>query len=211
MPEPIIVDHPLVQHKLAILRDRGTPTPEFRRLLREISQLLAWEVTRDLPLVPSSIETPLCTMRAQTLAGPEPALVSVLRAGNGLLDGMLELLPASPVGFIGLQRDETTLEPAEYYCKLPDRLDERTVLLLDPMLATGNTATAAIQRLKDSGAQDIRFLCVVAAPEGVARLQAAHPDIPIVTAALDERLSDEGWIVPGLGDAGDRIYGTGSP
>lgn len=203
-----IVDHPLVQHKLTILRDRGTSTSTFRQLLREISQFLAYEITQDLPLTTRSITTPLCEMEAPTVAGPKLALVSILRAGNGLLDGMLELVPSARVGFIGLYRDEATLEPVEYYCKLPERLDKRLVIIVDPMLATGNSAAAAIEKLKEAGAQDIRFLCLLAAPEGIARLQSAHPDVPVVTAAVDQRLDEKGYIVPGLGDAGDRMYGT---
>ena len=203
-----VVDHPLVQHKLTILRDRETSTSKFRQLLREISQFLAYEVTRDLAMTTREIETPLCTMAAPTLDGPKLALVSILRAGNGLLDGMLELVPSARVGFVGLYRDEDTLEPVEYYRKLPERLDERLVIAVDPMLATGNSACAALDFLKAAGAKDIRFLCLLAAPEGIARLQAAHPDVPIVTAAIDERLNEKGYIVPGLGDAGDRMFGT---
>ena len=208
MPALTIVDHPLVQHKLTILRDRATSTSKFRRLLREISQFLAYEVTRDLPLITRAIETPLCTMEAPMLSGPKLAIVSILRAGNGLLDGMLELVPSARVGFVGLYRDEATLQPVEYYCKLPERLDERPVILVDPMLATGNSVVAAIERVKEAGARDVRFLCLLAAPEGIARLAAAHPDVPVVTAAVDERLDDNGFIVPGLGDAGDRMFGT---
>ncbi|HSG91713.1 MAG TPA: uracil phosphoribosyltransferase [Pseudomonadales bacterium] len=208
MPALTVVDHPLVQHKLSILRDRETSTSKFRQLLREISQFLAYEVTRDLPLTTRRIETPLVAMDAPTLTGPKLALVSVLRAGNGLLDGMLELVPSARVGFVGLYRDEATLEPVEYYCKLPERLGERLVIVVDPMLATGNSAVAAIDRIKQAGAGDIRFLCLLAAPEGIARLQSAHPDVPVVTAAVDERLNDKGYIVPGLGDAGDRMFGT---
>ncbi|MEE4300631.1 MAG: uracil phosphoribosyltransferase [Pseudomonadales bacterium] len=203
-----VVDHPLVQHKLSILRDRETSTSKFRQLLREISQFLAYEVTRDLPLTTRTVRTPLCAMEAPTLAGPKLVFVSILRAGNGLLDGMLELVPSARVGFVGLYRDESTLEPVEYYRKLPERLDERLVIAVDPMLATGNSAVAAIDFVKEAGAREIRFCCLVAAPEGVERLQAAHPDVPIVTAALDEKLNEQGYIVPGLGDAGDRMFGT---
>lgn len=208
MSDLTIVDHPLVQHKLSILRDRNTSTSMFRQLLREISQFLAYEVTRDLPLTTRTIVTPMCEMEAPMLTGPKLALVSILRAGNGLLDGLLELVPSARVGFIGLYRDEATLEPVEYYRKLPERLSERLVIIVDPMLATGNSASAAIDRLKEAGAQDIRFLCLLAAPEGIARIQTAHPDVRVVTAALDERLDGKGYIVPGLGDAGDRMYGT---
>ncbi|MEM9744779.1 MAG: uracil phosphoribosyltransferase [Pseudomonadota bacterium] len=208
MPDLTLVDHPLVQHKLSLLRDRMTPTGTFRQLLRELSQFLAYEVTRDLPLTTTEIETPLTTMQAPTLDGPKLSLVSILRAGNGLLDGMLELVPAARVGFVGLYRNEETLEPVQYYCKLPDRLEQRRVIVVDPMLATGNSAAAAIDLIKTAGAIDIRFLCVLAAPEGVQRLADAHPDVPVVTAALDDHLNEQGYIVPGLGDAGDRLYGT---
>jgi uracil phosphoribosyltransferase len=203
-----IVDHPLVQHKLTIMRDKTTSTAKFRQLLREISMLLAYEVTRYMPLMTTQIETPLGPMDAPRLEGRKVALVSILRAGNGLLDGILELLPAARVGFIGLYRDHETLQPVQYYCKLPAELDQRLVIVVDPMLATGNSSAAAVELLKASGARNIRFLCLLAAPEGVARMQAAHPDVPIVTAALDERLNELGYIVPGLGDAGDRMFGT---
>ncbi len=203
-----IVDHPLVQHKLTLMRQRDTSTAVFRQLLREISQLLAYEVTRSLPMTTRGIETPLMEMDAPVLAGRKLALISILRAGNGLLDGMLELIPSARVGFIGLYRDEATLQPIKYYFKVPDQLDQRLTIIVDPMLATGNSSVAAVQMLKDAGARDIRFLCLLAAPEGVARMQGAHPDVPIVTAALDERLNDKGYILPGLGDAGDRMFGT---
>jgi len=203
-----IVDHPLVQHKLTLMRDRDTPTAVFRQLLREISMLLAYEVTRSLEMTTKTIETPLKEMDAPILAGRKLALVSILRAGNGLLDGMLDLIPSARVGFVGLYRDEATLEPVQYYCKLPEELDRRLTIAVDPMLATGNSSAAAIDLIKSKGAKDIRFLCLLAAPEGVARMKDAHPDVPIVTAALDERLNDKGYIVPGLGDAGDRMFGT---
>ena len=203
-----VVTHPLVQHKLTHMRERDTPTPVFRQLLREISQLLAYEVTRDMPLTSRAIDTPLCPMQAPVLDGPEPALISILRAGNGLLDGILELIPMARVGFVGLYRDEETLEPVQYYFKVPPDLAERMVFVVDPMLATGNSSAAAVDLLKRAGARNIRFLCLLAAPEGVARMRDAHPDVPIVTAALDERLNDKGYIVPGLGDAGDRMFGT---
>ena len=203
-----IVDHPLVRHKLSHMRLKDTPTGEFRRLLREISHLIAYEVTRGLPLEERAIETPVGPTTAPFLEGRKLALVSILRAGNGLLDGVLDLIPSARVGFVGLYRDEETLKPVEYYCKLPDRLDERLVIALDPMLATGNSSVAAIDKLKEAGATDIRFLCLLAAPEGVARMREAHPDVPVVTAALDERLNEMGYIVPGLGDAGDRMFGT---
>ncbi len=203
-----IVDHPLVQHKLTIMRDKETSTAGFRQLLREISHLLAYEVTRELPMTTREIETPLMKMQAPVLDGRKLALVSILRAGNGLLDGMLDLIPSARVGFVGLYRDEETLKPVQYYCKLPGELDNRMVIAVDPMLATGNSSVAAIDLIKKAGATDIRFLCLLAAPEGVARMKEAHPDVPVVTAALDERLNDKGYIVPGLGDAGDRMYGT---
>ncbi|MCF3595602.1 uracil phosphoribosyltransferase [Rhodobacteraceae bacterium LMO-12] len=203
-----VVKHPLVQHKLTLMREKDTSTAVFRQLLREISQLLAYEVTRNLPMTTKSIDTPLCEMDAPTLAGRKLALISILRAGNGLLDGMLELVPSARVGFVGLYRDEATLQPVQYYFKVPSQLDERLVIAVDPMLATGNSSVAAIDLLKEAGAKNIRFLCLLAAPEGVARMKEAHPDVPIVTAALDKQLNEKGYIVPGLGDAGDRMFGT---
>ena len=203
-----IVRHPLVQHKLSHMRDRDTPTPVFRQLLREISQLLAYEVTREMEMTTRAIETPLCAMDAPVLAGPEPALISILRAGNGLLDGILELIPTARVGFVGLYRNEETLEPVQYYFKVPPDLGARMVFVVDPMLATGNSSAEAVSLLKKAGAKNLRFLCLLAAPEGVERMRAAHPDVPIVTAALDDRLNEVGYIVPGLGDAGDRMFGT---
>ncbi len=203
-----VVEHPLVQHKLTLMRDAETPTGLFRQLLREISTLLAYEVTRDLPVTTRQVQTPLKSMDAPVLDGRKLALVSILRAGNGLLDGMLDLMPSARVGFVGLYRDEETLEPVQYYCKLPDGLSERRVIVVDPMLATGNSSAAAIALVKDAGAIDIRFLCLLAAPEGVQRMESAHPDVPVVTASVDERLNENGYIVPGLGDAGDRMYGT---
>ncbi|WP_438955325.1 uracil phosphoribosyltransferase [Cognatiyoonia sp.] len=202
------VTHPLVQHKLSIMRDKATSTAQFRQLLREVSQLLAYEITRELPMETERIETPLEPMDAPKLAGKKLALVSILRAGNGLLDGILELIPSARVGFVGLYRDEETLEPVEYYFKVPTELSERLVIAVDPMLATGNSSVAAIQKLKDAGANDIRFMCLLAAPEGIARMREAHPDVPIVTAAIDNHLNENGYIVPGLGDAGDRMFGT---
>jgi len=203
-----VVDHPLIQHKLTIMREKETSTASFRQLLREISQLLAYEVTRALPMTTKSIETPLAELEAPVLAGKKMALISILRAGNGLLDGVLELIPSARVGFVGLYRDPATLQPVQYYFKVPDSLEDRLVIALDPMLATGNSSAAAVDLLKQAGATDIRFLCLLAAPEGVARMGEAHPDVPIVTAALDERLDEKGYIVPGLGDAGDRMFGT---
>ena len=203
-----VVDHPLVQYKLTLMRSKSTPTNQFRQLLREISHLIAYEVTRDLPVENKSIETPMTSMQALVLAGKKLALVSILRAGNGLLDGVLELIPSARVGFVGLYRDEKTLQPVQYYFKVPDGMEDRVVIAVDPMLATGNSSVAAIDLLKNAGARDIKFLCLLAAPEGIARMQGAHPDVDIVTAAVDEKLSEIGYILPGLGDAGDRMFGT---
>ena len=203
-----VVDHPLVQHKLTLMRRKSTPTNQFRQLLREISHLIAYEVTRDLPIENKSIETPMTSMQAPVLAGKKLALVSILRAGNGLLDGVLDLIPSARVGFVGLYRDEKTLQPVQYYFKVPDGMEDRVVIAVDPMLATGNSSVAAIDLLKNAGARDIKFLCLLAAPEGIARMQEAHPDVDIVTAAIDEKLSQIGYILPGLGDAGDRMFGT---
>lgn len=203
-----IVDHPLVQHKLTIMRDKDTPTAVFRQLLREISQLLAYEVTRGLPMTTKRIETPMQEMDAPTLDGKKLALISILRAGNGLMDGVLELIPSARVGFVGLYRDEETLQPVQYYFKVPEGLDDRLVIAVDPMLATGNSSVAAIDLLKQAGATNIIFLCLLASPEGVATMKAAHPDVRIVTASLDEALNEKGYIIPGLGDAGDRMFGT---
>ena len=203
-----VVDHPLVQHKLTLMRKKSTPTNQFRQLLREISHLVAYEITRNLPLENRAIETPMTTMQAPVLAGKKLALVSILRAGNGLLDGILELIPSARVGFVGLYRDEKTLKPVQYYFKVPDDLAHRIVIAVDPMLATGNSSVAAIDLLKGAGAQNIKFLCLLASPEGITRMQEAHPDVDIVTAAVDEKLSDIGYILPGLGDAGDRMFGT---
>ena len=203
-----IVDHPLVQHKLTLMRDKGTSTAGFRQLLREISLLLAYEVTRELPVTYQRIETPLQPMDAPVLEGKKLALVSILRAGNGLMDGILELIPSARVGFVGLYRDPETLQPVQYYSKLPKELDARMTIVVDPMLATGNSSAAAIDLIKAAGATNIRFLCLLASPEGVARMAEAHPDVPIITASLDEKLDGHGYIVPGLGDAGDRMFGT---
>ncbi|ALI56737.1 uracil phosphoribosyltransferase [Celeribacter marinus] len=203
-----IVKHPLVQHKLTLMREVETSTAVFRQLLREISQLLAYEVTRELDMTTKRIETPMQPMDAPVLDGKKLALISILRAGNGLLDGVLELIPSARVGFVGLYRDEQTLQPVQYYFKVPDALEDRLVIAVDPMLATGNSSVAAIDLLKQAGAKNIRFLCLLAAPEGVARMKEAHPDVPIVTASLDEKLNEHGYIVPGLGDAGDRMFGT---
>ncbi len=203
-----IVDHPLVRHKLTLMRRKETPTADFRRLLREISLLLAYEVMRDLPLTMSEIETPLAKMRAPVLEGKKLCLISILRAGNGLLEGMLDLVPSARVGHVGLYRDPETLVAIEYYYKVPEQLEDRRVIIVDPMLATGNSAIAAVQRVKESGPQSIKFVCLLAAPEGIEAFHEEHPDVPIFTAAVDERLDDHGYIVPGLGDAGDRVYGT---
>ncbi|WP_273498967.1 uracil phosphoribosyltransferase [Lentibacter algarum] len=203
-----VVDHPLVQHKLSFMRDKTTPSAHFRQLLGEIAQLLAYEATRDLPLEMREVETPLQPMQSPYLSGKKLALVSILRAGNGMLDSLLHLIPSARVGFVGLYRDEETLKPVQYYFKVPEDISERDVLAIDPMLATGNSSVAAIDLLKAAGARRITFLCLLAAPEGVARMQEAHPDVRIITASLDECLNDQGYIVPGLGDAGDRMFGT---
>lgn len=203
-----VVDHPLVQHKLTQLRDKKTATPDFRSILREISHLLAYEVLRDLPLSGKYIETPLTSMIAPVLEGKELVFVSILRAGNGLLEGMLDLVPQAGVGHIGLYRDPQTLTAIEYYQKLPADISERPVIAVDPMLATANSAIAAVSQLKASGACNMKFVCVLASSEGVKRFTDAHPDVPVFTAAVDEKLNDKGYIMPGLGDAGDRMYGT---
>ncbi|MEM1361153.1 MAG: uracil phosphoribosyltransferase [Pseudomonadota bacterium] len=207
-PNLTVVRHPLIQHKLTLMRKKETPTGEFRKLLREISQLLAYEITRELAMTTRPIETPLCPMDAPVLDGKKLALISILRAGNGLLDGVLELVPSARVGFVGLYRDEETLQPVQYYFKVPFDLGDRLVIALDPMLATGNSSVAAVDLLKKAGANNIRFLCLLAAPEGVARMGEAHPDVPVVSAALDDGLTEKGYIYPGLGDAGDRMFGT---
>jgi uracil phosphoribosyltransferase len=204
----MLVDHPLVQHKLTLLRDRHTPTAQFRLLAREISLLLAYEVTRALPLETVEIETPMERMQAPRLAGKKLCFVSILRAGNGILEGMLDLVPSARVGHIGLYRDHDTLQPVEYYVKLPEDAHDRLAVLVDPMLATGNSASAAVALLKRAGVTQIRFACLIAAPEGLAVLHAAHPDVPVFTAAIDRGLDEHGYIHPGLGDAGDRLFGT---
>lgn len=203
-----VCDHPLVQHKLTILRDKETSTRSFRQLLREISVLLCYEVTRDLPLEDVQIETPVAQMTGKTIAGKKLVFAPILRAGMGLLDGMLELVPSARVAHIGLYRDPRTLKAVEYYFKAPLDVAERLVIVIDPMLATGHTAVAAIDRLKETGVTQIRFVCVVASPQGVDVVRSHHPDVPIWTASVDERLDEHSYIVPGLGDAGDRIYGT---
>lgn len=208
MPTLIEVKHPLVQHKLSIMRDKSTSCHAFRQLLKEISQLLAYEVTSDLALTVKEIETPLVRMQAPTLSTDGVVLISILRAGNGLLDGIMELIPTAGVGFVGLYRDEETLKPVKYYYKVPKNLQSKTVIVVDPMLATGNSSIAAIDLLKKSGAEDIRFLCLLAAPEGIKNMQTHHTDVTIVTGSIDEKLNESGYIVPGLGDAGDRIFAT---
>jgi uracil phosphoribosyltransferase len=204
----VVIDHPLVAHKLSLMRDKSTPSAQFRTLLREISLLLGYEVLRDLPTEDRPIETPVGPTRAPFLKGKKLVFVPILRAGSGLLDGLLDLVPSARVGHVGLYRDPDTLAAVEYYCKLPDDIGERLSIVVDPMLATGNSAVAAIGRLKARGARSIRLLCLLAAPEGIAALQRAHPDVRIFTAAVDAKLNEHGYIVPGLGDAGDRMYGT---
>ena len=208
MAKLTIVDHPLVQHKLSLMRQKETETARFRQLLRETALLLGYEVTRDLALENRRIETPLSEMEAPFLTGKKLALVSILRAGNGLLDGMLDLIPSARVGHVGLYRDPQTLKAVQYYFKAPEDLGNRVVIVLDPMLATGHSAIAAISRLKEANARHLKMLCLLAAPEGIAALHAAHPDVAIFAAAVDEKLNDHGYIVPGIGDAGDRLYGT---
>lgn len=204
----IVVDHPLVQHKLTLMRSVETPSAQFRHLLREISLLLGYDALRGLELTTKTIRTPLTEMEAPVLKGKKLVFVSILRAGNGLLDGLLDLVPSARVGHIGLYRDPKTLEAVQYYLKLPEDIGDRKVIAVDPMLATANSAIAAISRLKEAGASDIAFVCLLAAPEGIEAFGRAHPDVPVITAAIDSHLNDHGYIVPGLGDAGDRLYGT---
>lgn len=208
MEKVTVIDHPLVQHKLSIMRDKETSTAGFRRLLREIAHLLCYEVTRDLEVELRPITTPMGPMQAPYLKGKKLVFASILRAGNGLLEGMLDLVPAARVAHIGLYRDHDTLEPVEYYFKAPGGLEDRLVIVVDPMLATANSAISAIENLKKRGANNIRFLCLLAAPEGVQAFTNAHPDVPVFTASIDEKLNEKGYIIPGLGDAGDRMYGT---
>jgi uracil phosphoribosyltransferase len=203
-----VPDHPLLRHKLALLRDRTTSTAQFRQLAREISLLMTYEATRDLPLEPIDVETPLETAKAERLAGKKLCVVSILRAGNGILEGILDLVPSARVGHIGLFRDAATLRPVEYYLKLPSDVAQRPVILVDPMLATGNSAIAAATRLKAAGVTALRFVCLLAAPEGIAAFTQAHPDVPVFAGAIDRELDSHGYIRPGLGDAGDRFYGT---
>jgi uracil phosphoribosyltransferase len=208
VPQLHVVDHALLAHRLAVLRDAATPSAQFRRLLAEIGAILAMEATRDLPTALAMVKTPLTTMDHRMLAGPEPVLVAVLRAGLGLMEGGMQVLPEAPVGHVGLVRDEHTLKPSQYMLRMPPEVRQRGAILFDPMLATGGSAIAAVDRVKEAGAPAIRYCCVDAAPEGVAKLAAAHPDVPIFTAALDEKLDHRGFIVPGLGDADDRCFGT---
>ncbi len=208
MENVFIFDHPLIQHKISLMRDKRTTTKEFRELVAEVSMLMAYEVTRDLPLKEIEIETPVAIAKSKVLAGKKMAFVPILRAGLGMVDGMLNLMPMAKVGHIGLYRDPKTFEPIEYYCKLPEDSVERDIVILDPMLATGGSASAAVTFLKNRGIKNIKFMCLIAAPEGVKKLHNSHPDVPIFCASLDEKLNDHAYIVPGLGDAGDRLFGT---
>ena len=203
-----VINHPLVQHKLTLMRRKDASTNSFRRLLNELSSLMAYEVTRDMPMQDIEIETPMETMTGKVIDGKKLVLVSILRAGNGILEGMLSVVPGARVGHIGLYRDPKTLTAVEYYFKMPSDMQDRDIIVVDPMLATGNSAVAAVERLKETRPKSIKFVCLLAAPEGVATLQAAHPDVPIYTAAIDRELNSHGYILPGLGDAGDRIFGT---
>ena len=210
MPSPAVhvVTHPLVQHKLTLMRQKDRSTSNFRRLLHEISMLMAYEVTRDMPMQEIEVETPLETMTSKVIDGKKLVLVSILRAGNGILEGMLTVVPGARVGHIGLYRDPKTLTAVEYYFKMPSEMQDRDIIVVDPMLATGNSASAAVERLKEMNPKSIKFVCLLACPEGIKNLQTAHPDVPIYTAAIDRELNDHGYILPGLGDAGDRIFGT---
>lgn len=208
MADVTLIDHPLVQHKLTLMRRKDTPTAVFRQCLREISTLMCYEVTRDLNMTLEAIETPVAAMQAPVIAGKKLVFASILRAGNGLLEGMLDLVPSARVAHIGVYRDHDTLTAVEYYFKAPEDIAERLVIVVDPMLATGNSSIAATSQLKARGAKHIRFLCLLAAPEGIRHFTTAHPDVPVFTAAIDSHLNDKGYIVPGLGDAGDRMYGT---
>jgi len=208
MAKVVVMDHPLIQHKIGLIRRTETGTKDFRQTIGEIAMLICYEATRDLKLSEVEIETPICKATVKELKGKKMAIVPILRAGLGMVDGVLELIPAAKIGHIGLYRDPETLDPVEYYCKLPADCDEREVFVVDPMLATGGSAVAAIQMLKDKGCKNVHFMCIIAAPEGVKKMQEAHPDVDIFIGALDEKLNDHGYIVPGLGDAGDRIFGT---
>lgn len=208
MAKIMVFDHPLIQHKVAMLRDKNTTSKEFRDLAREVAMLMAFEVTRDLPTKDVNIETPICPTTVKMLAGMDVAIIPILRAGLGFVDGMLEIIPNAKVGHVGLYRDPDTHDPVEYYCKLPEDIDKRRVIIVDPMLATGGSAVAAVDFVKSRGAKDISFMCLIAAPEGIEALTNAHPDVDIFIAAKDEKLNENAYIVPGLGDAGDRIFGT---
>ncbi|MCI9405722.1 MAG: uracil phosphoribosyltransferase [Oscillospiraceae bacterium] len=208
MIKPVIMDHPLIQHKLTIMRDKNTGTKEFRELVGEIGMLMCYEATRDLPLKEVEIETPVAVAKTKVISGRKLAFVPILRAGLGMVDGVMRLVPAAKIGHIGMYRDPETHQPVEYYCKLPSDISERDVIVLDPMLATGGSAIDAITQIKGKGAKSVRFMCIIAAPEGVEALQKAHPDVQIYIGAVDEKLNDHKYIVPGLGDAGDRIFGT---
>ena len=208
MSKVVVMDHPLIQHKITYLRDKNTGSKEFGELLNEISMLMAYEVTRDLPLTEVEIETPICKAKSYVLAGKKLGVVPILRAGLGMIDGILELVPHARVGHIGLYRDPKTLEPVEYYCKLPSDVTERDLIVVDPMLATGGSAAAAIQFIKNRGCKSIRMMNLIAAPEGIERVRRDHPDVDVYVACVDEKLNDHGYIVPGLGDAGDRLFGT---
>lgn len=203
-----VLDHPLIQHKLALIRDEKTSSKEFRALVEEVAMLMAYEVTRDFPLQDVEVQTPVSLAKAKKIAGRKVALVPILRAGLGMVDGMLKLIPAAKVGHIGLYRDHETLKPVEYYCKMPSDIEERDIILIDPMLATGGSASAAIGFIKDRGAKNIKLMCLIAAPEGIKAVQDNHPDVDIFVAAVDDRLNEHAYIVPGLGDAGDRLFGT---
>ena len=208
MSKLVVMDHPLIQHKVSLMRCKDTGTKEFRELLEEVAMLMAYEVTRDLPLTDIEVETPICKCTAKEIAGKKLAIVPILRAGLGMVDGITKLVPSARVGHIGLYRDPQTLEPVEYYCKLPNDIQERDIILLDPMLATGGSSAAAITFLKKRGCKSIKLMNLIAAPEGIARVQKEHPDVDVFVAAVDEKLNEHGYIVPGLGDAGDRLFGT---
>ena len=208
MGKIVVLDHPLIKHKLTFIRDKNTGSKEFRELVKEVSMLMAYEVTRDLPLEEIEIETPVAMTKSQVISGKKVGLVPILRAGLGMVDGMLSILPAARVGHIGLYRDPETLKPVEYYCKLPQDIEERELIVLDPMVATGGSVIAGIQFLKDKGANSVKLVCLIAAPEGIEAIQKVHPDVDIYVASIDERLNEHAYIVPGLGDAGDRLFGT---
>lgn len=208
MSKLVVMTHPLIQHKIGVIRRVETGSRDFRAMISEIASLITYEATKDLKLMDVEIETPICKTTVKELAGKKMAVIPILRAGLGMVEGMLAMIPSAKVGHIGLYRNEETLEPVEYYCKVPADCSERDVFVVDPMLATGGSSVAAIQMLKDRGVKNIRFMCIIAAPEGVARMQEAHPDVDIYVGALDEHLNEQGYIVPGLGDAGDRIFGT---